>query len=206
MATGRDMLVALVVTAMLTSVGCTGKTVTPDGYKPGVTPGTSVSTVERILGKPTERSPFALGNIHADVLTYPFGQVLVQNGRISAVTIAQDPQFVGPAGIRLGMQEEQVRRDLLAQHRRRTGHKDSYDLVVGQTDTRTRDIYDETDHIIIEMAAANANDPMAPFSVIGITLADSAGMATMSAITQAKVSGAYPDQHVDNFVSDPWQT
>jgi hypothetical protein len=187
-------------------VGC-AKPVQPDGYRPGVVPGASEAAVLQILGKPSERVPLTLGNVRAEALTYPFGQVILQSGSVVAVTVASDPSFVGPAGITLGMPESQVRKDLLSDRKRRVGHKDSYDLVVGSIDTRTRDIYDETDHAIIEMAAANPNDPEAPFNVIGITLANAAGMSLMTAITQAKVSGNYSaDQHVVNFVSDPWHT
>jgi hypothetical protein len=140
------------------------------------------------------------------VVNYPFGQVLLQDDRVVAVTIASDAQYVGPMGITLGMPDDQVKQRLRADHRRRSGHRDSYDLIVGAIDTRTRDLYDDSDHIIIEMAAANPNDPEAPFRVISITLANPAGASVMSSITQAKVSGLYPDQHVDNFVSDPWHT
>ena len=192
--------------ASLLAVACTTKSAQPDGYRPGVLPGISQAEVTRLLGEPSQHQPFSLGTMSADVLTYRFGQVLLQNGRVVAVTVASDQTFVGPAGITLGMSEDQVRKNLRADRRRRVGHRDSYDLVVGQTDTRTRDLYDETDNAIIEMAAANPNDPEAPFSVISITLANAAGMALMSSITQAKVSGNYPDQHVDNFVSDPWHT
>ena len=56
------------------------------------------------------------------------------------------------------------------------------------------------------MAAANPNDPLAPFNVISITRANDDGFALLTAITKAKIGGMYPDQHVFNFVSEPWKT
>jgi len=199
----RVLFAACVV---LLVVGCGPRAQSQNGYRPGVIPGISRDGVEKILGKPSQRGPFLLGAISADVMTYPFGQVLLQHDRVVAVTIASDPLYVGPFGITLGMQEEQVHKLLRLDHKRRSGHQDSYELIVGAIDTRTRDLYDTTDHVIIEMAAANPNDPYAAFSVISISLVNDAGATLMSAITQAKVSGQYADQHVDNFVSDPWHT
>lgn len=202
----RQRQIVAVALGIAIVAACT-KQVQPDGYRPGVIPGASEAAVLQILGKSSERVPLTLGKMHAEALTYPFGQAILQRGSVVAVTVASDPSFVGPAQVTLGMPESQVRKNLLSDHRRRVGHKDAYDLVVGPIDTRTRDIYDETDHVIIEMAAANPNDPEAPFRVIGITLANAAGMSLMTAITQAKVSGSYSaDQHVVNFVSDPWHT
>jgi len=51
-----------------------------------------------------------------------------------------------------------------------------------------------------------ARGPLAPFNVISITRASAAGLALLTAITKAKVGGMYPDQHVFNFVSEPWTT
>ena len=164
------------------------------------------SQVEAILGNPKNDSPFVLGNLGADVMTYDFGQILLEDGRVVAITVADDPTFVGPFGVKLGMQEDAVKAALAAHKETRTGHKDAYDVVVGTQDTRTRDLYDETDHLMIEMAAANPNDPMAPFNVISITRADDRGFALLEAITKAKVGGMYPDQHVYNYVSEPWKT
>jgi hypothetical protein len=132
--------------------------------------------------------------------------VLLENGRVVAITVADDPTYVGPFGIKLGMPEEGVKAAFAAHKAKRTGHRDAYDVVVGTNDTRTRDIYDETDHLIVELAAANPNDPLAPFNVISITQADDAGFALLVAITKAKVGGMYPDQHVFNFVTEPWKT
>lgn len=194
------------VCALALVAGCGPRAQPQNGYRPGVIPGITRAGVLEILGKPTQEGPFQLASIAADVMTYPFGQVLLQHDRVVAVTIASDPSYVGPYGISLGMQEDPVRKALRADHKRRVGHVDNYELIVGETDTRTRDLYDSTDHLIVEMAAANPNDPYAPFNVISITLGDSAGTALMAAITQAKVSGLYPDEHVDNFISEPWHT
>lgn len=190
---------------MLAATDCSRAPVKQDGFKPGVAPGITEAKVLSILGKPEQRQQFSLqGGINALVLGYPFGQVLLQNGRAIVVTIASDPDYVGPFNIKLGMQEEAVRKAFAAHPRHRAGHKDSYDLVAGTIDTRTRDIYDETDGLMIELAAANPNDPEVPFNVISISLTSAAGMSLMSSITKAKVGGLYPDQHVDNFVSEPW--
>ena len=94
---------------------------------------------------------------------------------------------------------------LHASKQHRTGHRDSYDVVVGQNDTRTRDLYDQTDHMMIELTAANANDPLAPFNVAQVTLANSAGLQLIDAFTKARLAGLYPDVHVDNFVSMQWK-
>ena len=177
-----------------------------NGYKPGVEPGMTKSQAETVLGKPKQEAPFALGAINAYVLTYDFGQLLLEDGKVVAITVADDPTYVGPFGIKLGEPEDGVKAALAAHKKHRVGHKDAYDVVVGTSDTRTRDLYDETDHLMIEMAAANPNDPLAPFNVISITQANDAGLALLAAITKAKVGGMYPDQHVFNYVSEPWKT
>jgi len=161
---------------------------------------------EAILGKPKQEAQFTLQKLSAYVLTYDFGQLLLEDGKVVAITVADDPTYVGPLGIKLGMPEDGVKAAFGAHKKKRTGHKDGYDDVVGTTDTRTRDLYDETDRLMIEMAAANPNDPLAPFNVISITQADGAGLALLAAITQAKIGGMYPDQHVFNFISEPWKT
>jgi len=166
----------------------------------------SQAQVTALLGKPTSQAPFNLEKISAYVMTYPFGQILLQDGRTVAITVADDPSYAGPLGVKLGIQEDSVKAALSAHKERRTGHRDSYDVVVGSSDTRTRDLYDETDHLMIEMAAPNPNDPMAPFNVISITQAGDEGLALLAAITKAKVGGLYPDQHVLNFESVPWST
>lgn len=142
----------------------------------------------------------------AYVLTYPFGQLLLEHGRVVSVTVTDDPTYVGPFGITLGMPEDAVKNAFHTHKAKRTGHRDAYDVVVGQSDTRTRDLYDETDGLMIEMAAANPNDPLAPFNVVSITRANADGLALLTAITKAKVGGSYPDQHVFNYTSDQWNT
>lgn len=168
-------------------------------------PGIAAAKVESIMAKPSQAQLFSLpGGVSANVMTYPFGQVLLQDGRVVAVTIVGDPDYVGPFGIKLGMPEDQVKAAFASHPKKRTGHKDAYDVVVGQSDTRTRDLYDQTDGLMIELAAANANDPEAAFNVISIALADEAGLSLLASITKAKVGGLYPDQHVYNFVTEPW--
>ena len=148
---------------------------------------------------------FGLPRVEAQILTYPFGQVALQQGRAIAVMIASDPSYVGPNGTRLGMAETDLRAAL---HKggHRQGHLDAYDVIAGDLTTRTKDLYDETDHVMYELAAANANDPEAPYSIISINLADAAGFDFLQAVTSAKVGGLYPDQRIENFVSEPWHT
>ncbi|HXW75777.1 MAG TPA: hypothetical protein VEJ20_00035 [Candidatus Eremiobacteraceae bacterium] len=194
------------ILAIALAAGCGPSAPVTNGYKPGVEPGASKSAVEDILGKPSNDAPFSVLNMTADVMTYSFGQVLVQNDRVIAITVANDPSYVGPFGITLGIQEDAVKALFAAHKARRTGHRDAYDVIVGETDTRTRDLYDVTDGLMIEMAAANPNDPLAPFNVISITRADDAGMSLLTQITQAKVGGNYPGEHVYNYVTTPWST
>lgn len=195
-----------VTAACVLASGCSPPPAKTNGYKPGIQVGMTKEQAEALLGTPKEEAPFNLGKLSAYVMTYPFGQLLLENGRVVAVTVADDPAYVGPFGITLGMQEDGVKAAFRQHPEKRTGHRDIYDVVVGQNDTRTRDIYDNTDHLVIEMAASNANDPMAPYNVISITQADEAGLALLAAITKAKVGGLYPDQHVYNFESVPWST
>jgi hypothetical protein len=161
--------------------------------------------VESLLGKPTSTLPFRLPGIEAQILAYPFGQVVVRNGKVIAVTIASDPAYVGPHGMRVGAPEDQLTAALKASGHR-TGHRDAYDLIAGDTVTRTKDLYDETDHVMYELAAANANDPEAPYHVVGINLANPEGFSFFQVVTNAKVSGLYPGQRIDNFTSEPWST
>src|SRR5579864_4151438 len=177
-----------------------------NGYRPGVEPGMDKAHVEAVLGKAKQEAPFALQNIGAYVMTYDFGQVLLENGKVVAISVTDDPTYAGPFGIKLGVQEDAVKAAFHGHKAHRTGHRDAYDVIVGTSDTRTRDLYDQTDGLLIEMAAANPNDPLAPFNVISITRANDAGLALLGAITKAKVGGMYPDEHVFNFVSDPWTT
>lgn len=177
-----------------------------NGYKPGVMPGMSKSQVESILGKAKSEAPFSLPRISAYVMTYGFGQVLLENGKVVAISVVDDATFVGPFGIALGQNEDSMKAAFKSHKAHRSGHVDAYDVIVGTTDTRTRDYYDDTDGLIIELAAANPNDPLAPFNIISITRADPEGLALLVAITKAKVGGLYPDQHVFNYVSAPWST
>lgn len=190
----------------LAAAACAPTPPATNGYRPGIEPGMTKAQVEAILGKPKQEAPFDLGNISAYVMTYDFGQLLQENGVVVAITVADDPSYVGPFGIKLGMPEDSVKASFAAHKAKRVGHRDAYDVVVGTNDTRTRDLYDDTDHLMIEMAAANPNDPLAPFNVISISRADDAGLALLAAITKAKVAGLYPDEHVFNFVSEPWKT
>lgn len=209
---GRRLLPFAIACALCASVvACGPQTPQTNGYKAGVHPGMSKDQVVSILGSPKSAAPFTLANnlarnLSAYVMTYGFGQVLLENDKVVAITVADDPTYTGPLGIKLGIQEDAVKAAFKAHKAKRTGHRDAYDVVVGTTDTRTRDYYDETDGLIVELAAANPNDPLAPFNVISVTEANADGLALMSAITKAKVGGLYPDQHVFNFVTEPWST
>jgi hypothetical protein len=203
------LLLALTLASALSAsaAGCGPQAPQTNGYKPGVQTGMSKDQVDSILGRTTTQTPFSLpNNIGAYVMTYGFGQVLLENDKVVAITVVDDPTYVGPFGIKLGIQEDAMKAAFRAHPKKRTGHRDAYDVVVGTTDTRTRDYYDETDGLIVELAAANANDPLAPFNVISITQANPQGLSLMTSITKAKVGGLYPDQHVFNYVSDPWST
>jgi hypothetical protein len=177
-----------------------------NGYKPGIDFGMTKDQVVALLGAPKEQAPFNLMKLSAYVMTYPFGQLLLEDDRVVAMTVTDAPAYVGPLGIKLGLTEDAVKALYHAHQARRLGHQDAYDVVVGQNDTRTRDLYDQTDHLMIEMAAANPNDPMAPFNVVSITRANDAGLTLLSELTKAKLGGLYPDQHVFNFTSEPWST
>jgi len=192
------------VTAVWTT-GCSHNAPFVGGYKAGVVPGISHARVVEIVGKPNDESVFSLPGVQAQVMSYRFGQVLLKDGTVVAVSINDDPQFRGPFGVTIGMSEDDLHAALAAHPRRRIGHKESYDAVEKNVDTRTRDIYDATDHVMIELTAANANDPMAPFNVAQVTLADDAGLTLIDAFTSARVKGLYPDVHVYNFTSDDWQ-
>jgi hypothetical protein len=174
------------------------------GYKSAAVPGISRARSIEILGKPQQDAPFDLSGIHAEVLTYPFGQVLLQGGTVVAISINSDPQFRGPFGVKLGMSEDDLHAALAAHPHSRSGHQESYDAIEKSSDTRTKDIYDDTDHVIIELTATNANDALAPFNVAQVTYANNAGMQLIDAFTQAREKGRYPDVHLDNFTSDSW--
>lgn len=195
---------AILAASTIVAVACGHKAAQLDGYKPGAVPGITRARLEAVLGKPQQDGPFSLPGVQAEVLTYPFGQVLLQNGTVVAISVNSDPQFHGPFGVTLGMSEDALNAAIAARPRKRSGHKDSYDAIEKTSDTRTRDIFDLSDHVMIELTATNANDPLAPFYVAQVTLANDAGMQLLDAFTKARVAGLYPDVHVVNFVSVPW--
>jgi len=197
-------IVTLVAVA-LCALGCGHTAATSEGYTSGAVPGITRARALELLGKPQQEGPFSLPGVQAFVMTYPFGQLLLQNGIVVAVAVNYDPAFRGPFGVTLGMSEDDLRAALAAHPRHRTGHKETYDAIEKTTDTRTKDIYDKTDNVMIELTAANANDALAPFNVAQVTFANGAGLALIDAFTKARVDGLYPDVHVDNFTSDDWQ-
>jgi hypothetical protein len=184
------------------AAGCSSKP-PPTTYKAGVVPGISVSRLEELVGKPQSTIAFSLPTgVSAQILAYPFGQTVVRGGQVRTVTIAGDPSYVGPHGVRLNMPEDQV---LKALHgTRANGHRDSYDVIVGDTVTRTKDYYDERGHVMYEFAAANANDPEAPYNLVSINLADADGFNFLEDVAKSKQSGEYTGQHIDNYISEPW--
>jgi hypothetical protein len=198
----RKLLAAVV----LLLAGCAPHVQETFGYKPGAVPGISKEQAIQLLGKPQESEDFAIPgtSVHAEVLTYSFGQVLVQNDVAVAVSINNDPSFVGPSGIKLGMAEPDLRTALAHARPKHTGHLETYDAISGANDTRTKDMYDDTAGMMIELTAANPNDPFASFNIAQVTLANHAGLLLLDAFTKARVGGLYPDVHVDNFVSTPW--
>ncbi len=202
-----DRRMGLLCLAVSTFVACSHTAPPQDGYKRGAVPSISQTEARRILGTPSQSGPVSLpGARSTEVMTYSFGQLLLQQGRVVAVTVANDKQYVGPYGIALGMSEDHVKAAFLTHRKKRTGHRSSYDVVAGTMDTRSRDLYDDTDGLIVEMAAANSNDPEAPFYVVSVTLVNAAGSKLMSAMTRSKLSGLNSGQHVYNFVDEPWST
>jgi hypothetical protein len=198
----RSTVIAGIAAGMMLA-SCKQAPVT-NGYEPGLEPGMTKAQVIGLLGPPQQAEPFNIPGSNAYVMTYGFGQLLLENDRVVCITVTDDSSYVGPVGVTLGMQDDAVKAAFAAHRARRSGREDDYDVVVGSNDTRTRDIYDETDHLLIEMAAANPNDSESPYDVISITRANEAGLALMTRITKAKVGGLYPDQHVFNFESVPW--
>jgi hypothetical protein len=194
----------LAVGVALALCACTSAPVST--YKAGVLPGIGEQRLAEVAGRPTSASPFSLAGLSARVLTYPFGQVVVQGGKVIVVTIQGDQAYVGPLGAKIGMSEDQLKAAFAATPSRRTGHVESYDLIANNMVTRMRDLYDETDGVMFELAAANPNDPLAPYSIININLADAQGRAFLLALTKAKVAGSNPDQRIDNEVTEPWST
>lgn len=193
------------VVCCLALAACSPRAPSSNGYRPEVVPGITKDRCVQLIGKPQDAQTFSLPStiVQADVLSYPFGQVLVQNGVVVAVSLDDEPAFVGPYGVKLGMSADDLHAAL--SRGKHTGHLDSYDAIGKSSDTRTKDLYDDTDHMMIELTAANANDPLAPFNVAQVTLANTDGLRLLAAFTKARVGGLYPDVHVDNFISTPWQ-
>lgn len=200
----RSRLLAPLLALTLGLSACGHAAAPVSSYRTGAMPGISRARCIAILGKPQQAAAFELPGISAEVLTYPFGQVLLQSGSVVAVSINSDPQFKGPFGVKLGMSEDDVHAALAAYPRKRSGHQETYDAIEKTSDTRTKDIYDDSDHIMIELTAANANDALAPFNVAQVTYANDAGMRLIDSFTKARVNGRYADVHVDNFTSDSW--
>src|SRR5215470_10783487 len=123
------------------TAGCANKP-PQSTYKAGAVPGVSVARLETLLGKPKNTLPFTLPGIDAQILEYPFGQAIARSGKVIAVTIAGDMAYVGPFNIRIGTSEDDLRAALRAPGKR-NGHRDAYDLIVGDTVTRTKDVYDD---------------------------------------------------------------
>jgi hypothetical protein len=195
----------VVLVAVLMLGSCAPHVVPTFGYRPEAVPGITKDRCLEVLGKPQESEAFSIPgtSVNAEVLTYAFGQVLVQDNTVVAVSVNNDPAFVGPAAVKIGMAEPDLR-TALSHQGKHVGHVETYDAISGASDTRTKDIYDDTDHMMIELTATNANDPFAPFNIAQVTLANRAGMQLLDAFTKARTAGLYPDVHVDNFISNPW--
>ena len=206
-ATARDTLArSALALLMLCLVGCKSAPPSTMGYSHEIVPGVTRDRVEEIAGKPQSSQPFNLDTMHAEVLAYPFGQVILSDGHVIVVTIIKDPAYVGPFGAAPGVMDEQFQASLKAHKGHRSGHVDSYDVIVTQGETRTRDWYDSTDNLMVEFAATNANDPEAPYQIVAVNLANEAGMMLLQEIVKSKLRGEFPDQRVVNFVSEPWST
>ncbi|MBC5825874.1 MAG: hypothetical protein GIW99_08880 [Candidatus Eremiobacteraeota bacterium] len=192
--------------ATIVLYGC-AKPPAPEGFRAGVAPGVSRAKIVQLLGKPSQAGGVGVsGTPPTDLMAYPFGQILLQKGRAVAVTIASDASYVGPYGIKLGMAEDKVKAALAAHRKPRQGHMSSYTVTAGTMDTRSRDLYDVTDGLVIEMAAANAIDPLASFNVVSISLVNPDGARLLSGMTKAKLTGLNASEHVYNFVDEPWST
>ena len=183
---------------------CAPKAPSTSGYSHEIVPGVTLERVEQVAGKPVSDQPFNLDTMHADVLAYPFGQVILSGGRVIVVTIIKDAAYHGPFGAAPGVMDEQFQASLKAAKGHRSGHVDSYDVIVTQGETRTRDWYDTTDNLMVEFAATNANDPLAPYQIVAVNLANEDGMNLLQQIVKSKLRGEFPDQRVVNFVSEPW--
>jgi hypothetical protein len=195
-----------VASVILALAACSAGPPPSYGYQPGVVPGVTRDRIETILGKPSSSGPFKVGDISAEVMTYPFGQVILENGRAVVITIIKDPAYSGPYGAAPGVMVDQFQASVKAKKVHRSGHIEFYDVLVTQGETRTRDWYDPADNLMVESAATNANDPEAPYQIVAINLANEAGRALLEQMVKSKLSGEYPDQHVLNYTSEPWST
>jgi len=72
-------------------VACAPPPPQSNGYKAGIRPGMTKAQAEALLGKGTSEAPFTLVTLSAFVMTYPFGQLLLEHGAVVAVTVADDP-------------------------------------------------------------------------------------------------------------------
>lgn len=202
----RHVALAALALFALCATSCTATPPSTSGYSHEIVPGVTRERVEQIAGKPDSTQPFNLDTLHAEVMAYPFGQVILSGDRVIVVTIIKDRAYVGPFGVAPGVMDEQFQASLKAAKGHRSGHVDSYDVFVTQGETRTRDWYDTTDNLMVEFAATNANDPLAPYQIVAVNLANVSGMNFLQAIVKSKLRGEFPDQRVLNFVSESWST
>ena len=200
----RLLVLTAVAWLALGAAACSPKPPSTSGYSHQIVPGISRERVEQIAGKPVSTQPFDLDTIHAEVMAYPFGQVILSGNHVIVVTIIKDQAYVGPFGVAPGVMDDQFQASLKAAKGHRSGHVDSYDVIVTQGETRTRDWYDTTDNLMVEFAATNANDPLAPYQIVAVNLANQDGMNLLQQIVKSKLRGEFPDQRVVNFVSEPW--
>ena len=200
----RLLVLAAFAWLALGAAACSPKPPSTSGYSHQIVPGISRERVEQIAGKPVSTQPFDLDTIHAEVMAYPFGQVILSGNHVIVVTIIKDQAYVGPFGVAPGVMDDQFQASLKAAKGHRSGHVDSYDVIVTQGETRTRDWYDTTDNLMVEFAATNANDPLAPYQIVAVNLANQDGMNLLQQIVKSKLRGEFPDQRVVNFVSEPW--
>ena len=204
MRTYRNLALPFLAVCALCWAGCSNKPPATEGYSHTLVPGVTRDRVEEIAGKPISTQPFNLDTTHAEVMAYPFGQVVLSGARVILVTIIKDPAYKGPFGAAPGVMDEQFQAALKAHKGHVSGHTDSYDVIVTQGETRTRDWYDTTDNIMVEFAATNANDPLAPYQIVAVNLANKTGMNLLQQMVKSKLRGEFPDQRVVNFVSETW--
>jgi hypothetical protein len=202
----RFLALFILAACAINGAGCSRSAVSTGGYSHTLVPGVTRERVEEIAGKPDSVQPFNLDATHAEVMAYPFGQVVLSGDQVILVTIIKDPSFQGPFGAAPGVMDEQFQVALKASKGHRSGHTDSYDVIVTQGETRTRDWYDTTDNIMVEFAATNANDPLAPYQIVAVNLANKSGMDLLQQMVKSKLRGEFPDQRVVNFVSESWTT